>query len=329
TDGYGELAMSFFAADAVSQRLEHVAAALADLPPGPSSLAELQRRQSVAAIADLDKNLVQIGRAHRNLTRTVDDFKELLSRMIRRQGDADGQLPYLKKCLSHAMAVLVSSQAQRRGLDKQITVVTAKLETLFDRITRLTTLERRLQLVSLNLSINCQSGDGSERTLAAIAAQFMELAAQTKDLIAKLIKALEHVKERAIDFRRSTERDTVGAIAKLGKSTAGPMRSLDAVLGKFELEERLWESVSELDQSGTRLAALKDVSAALNRSLRVLEQPGRCIADPSERAKFDQLKTQYSMQEEREIHDHFMAELFPDYAAMAAPEDAAPKLELF
>jgi len=329
TDGYGDLAMALFAGDAVSQRLDHVAAALAEVTPHEPEVAALQRRQTEGALAALNSNLVLVGRAHGSLTKMVEEFKALLSRMVRRQGEADGQLPYLKKSLSRALAVLTSSQAQRRGLDKQIAQVTAKLENLFERISGLASIERRLQLVSLNLSINCQSGGDDQRTLATIAAQLMELALETRRLISQLTAALERVKTRAREFRRTTERDTVGEIGRLGKSAAGPLRSLDAVLGKFELEEQLWVAVTDLESSGARLAALRDVSAALSGAVSALEDWSGRAAPGTDKAVFEQLRAAYTMQDEREIHDNFMLGLFPGYAGARPQEDMAPKLELF
>lgn len=339
---YNDLAVALFAGDSVSQRLNHVAitldraVSLGGVQTLPHTVA-LQADQTDGATLELKSSLTALHQNREKLATTVRDFIEVLHTLTSSEIGNPASIREIKAQLSNNLAALVSSQAQRRGLDMEFGRIIRAIAAMHLRVKEVEPLERRLQVVSLNLSVTCMRATGDQRALATIAAQVLALAADTRTIVAEVLSALSDSEEAARVFKNLTDRDSIGEISKLARHVSKPLDKLEELNMAGELEAKMPKILDDLQGSPGWVQVLHDVQrelAAVAAQVRSLPRPDRLQSDPAppDQDALAACSRAYTMQEERDIHSSYVRDgLSPDMAVDEAPGTShdLPPMEFF
>jgi hypothetical protein len=352
--------MALQVGDATRQRVEHVEAALRDLPAlilprvagegvraehgggGDQSLGaavtELQRQQLAGARETL---VVEMASGADALTQLATDVEAVLEHAQEVYGSAENRsaLSELHGAVRRAVTVLRDCESEREKLDRVAVAVSETVTVLLNHVEAVQEIEYKMRLVSLNAAVKCAQLGPRGRALDVIAQQLRTLTGET---VVSAHEAVERLNEAARFSAAFTDATGAGAgrVGDLEREAAASLTQLETVgmrMKKALLElyddgpkvaERLHQAVDSLANHGAISEALSDIElgiAALIIPRGAGEEDhaehGGGGRDAEELSEFlTTLRKRYTMDAERRLHDAFTG-------IEVAPEPAADTSE--
>mgnify|MGYP005992915585 CR=1 FL=1 len=304
--------------DNTRQRLEHTAAALAVACETPTAEPAILRLQ-LAQIADTRDSLVTetsyIRDAILALSRRIDRSFNALRGELEQGGGSD--LPGTRRLaadIARAAAELSLSEAEHRHVEALARTIGGDVE-MFGACSReMRTLEFEMRLVSLNTAISCSNLGQEGKALGVVSLQMRELVGEMvtrSEAVAGALSELGIIAAELAEARRNGEERSMAMLVAEAERSLVLLQTVDG---------RMQTVGSVLGEVGTRAAALaSDAGAALERldrlvreldaveaELAVQEEAGSSdpATEPHDHAAlFAALRSAYTMEVERQIHD--------------------------
>lgn len=335
--------------DITRQRIEHVEAALEtvhswpqDAIAGPdafTAIYHLQCQQLDAAIANYDTEVCEL----------ADSIKQLAQHASAVLKEGNSEAESLLSAGSMALSELIgevrriciladefeSSWVER---EKVVDGVAGSVAELVRYLETIRAIQQQIRLLSFNATIQCsQVGDEDHgRALGAVAQQLREISSQTITATRAIMDGLSGADEqtRLLTMQRlslgsrgamSIKEGALDAI-KVYESVTDKLRA-----GAETLETTGGQAVRLLDGAAQRVSDQQSISIAWRRAnsrlRQLIESSSKTpIPEAVDRAIADQLRSLYTMEDERKIHDKFFGRSL-DFAAMSPITGTEQSLE--
>ena len=344
--------MAMQVGDSTRQRIEHLVTALQDInalmagkaPAGLeapdavdattiSALLHLLDTLLAAALAEFDDGVVV---ADRSLTSLMSHAGEIIDQSVTLYGQkehrGESTLGALGDDMRQVGVTLGSCEAARRKLDTAATSVGEMVTQLLSHVEAVQHIEASMRLVTLNAAIKCAQLGPEGKALDVIAKQLRELTADTVTSAETAMTVLNDAAERAHAVVNTASGEASGRIAEL-------VGDADEALSLFEtVDKRLSAALSLLDDqcdaAKNLLAearqhfaghaaiseALADAHVELGEMIAALGAPEvtQLASDPFGEAFLGHLRSYYTMESERRVHDDVIGVVKQD-----TPEDSA------
>src|SRR5690606_24298764 len=322
--------------DTTRQRVEHVEAALAtmDALAGDDAaalplLSHLQASLLESAADAFDGEVVTAGRA---LEELATDAGGIVGHSRALYGDADGgansSIAALGAELRLATTILRRCEAERAQLDAIAAEVGRTVAILLDHVEAVQDIEFSMRLVSLNAAVKCAQLGPRGRALDVIAHQLRQLTGETVVSADAAMATLEEAAGLAEAFVGSATSEATSQVARLEEEARASIDLLATVDRRLSdalasLAEDAPQAASLLQSAAGEFGAHAAISAALAAASERLRQEAAEIPPPEvlvrSAALFDQLRSRYTMDSERRLHDELTGT--KPTAAVAAPHD--------
>jgi hypothetical protein len=333
----GRTVMDMQVGDATRQRIEHVAAALADVralvlgaglpglvlsdlptPQDMAALLGLLGEQIDAALDDFDTGIVDAGKSMSALTVDVDALMNQ-SRDLYGQKDHEDESALRKLSVDmHAVATMLEAcEVDRQKLDAVALDVGKMVAQLLEHVEAVQEIEGSMRLVTLNTAVKCAKLGPRGKALDVVAKQLREL---TGEMVASAESALSALNEAA-DRARSVAAVAVGAaflsISQLTADAGGAIvlfekvdERLSAALTLLREQEcTCTQRVVHAVASFAGHAAVSDSLAEISRQIACLaaeiadEPEPEASASATRTTLLTHLSGYYSMDSERRVHE--------------------------
>ncbi len=337
SDKVAAAVMALQVGDATRQRVEHVEAGLADLDEldpaiDRAPVLELLCRQLGAAreylVGEMASGAEALGQLSHDVQAVLDHASEVYGSAQNRSA-----LSELHGAVRRAVTVLRDCERERGKLDEVAAAVSETVEVLLGHVEAVQEIEYKMRLVSLNAAVKCAQLGPRGRALDVIAQQLRTLTGETVVSAHAAVECLTRASGYSAAFTRSAgsgatrvgdiEREATAALSQL---EAVGFRMKNALVGLYadgpQVAGRLDDAVAALARHATISEALSDIEFSLTPP----GAPGGSDAgDPALRPFLALLRSRYTMDAERRLHDGFTG-LAPDADAEPDP-DAAPDLD--
>lgn len=331
--------------DITRQRIEHVELALEMLQ---DRLGEAAGAEAVAAICHLQCS--QLDQTIVNFEAEVNEFAENIDQLgnhaaaVLREGSSEAEA--LLCSGSTALSVLVSElrricllvdEFERSLLEREkiIDDVTCSVMELAGHLESVRTIERQIRMLSFNATIQCcrVEEEAQGRALRAVAQQLRELSSDTIAAASAMMRGLKRAETQTKRFSEqptsvvsqqitSIKRGALDTVKMLEGITDRLRQGTEAVKTAGKQAERFFEGTAR------RVSGRQRTRNASRQACSRLGQLATSISrEPNPRAVSlaiaNQLRAQYTMEDERRIHDEFFgkrAELGDDDADVPTSE---------
>lgn len=348
----GTTVMAMQVGDATRQRIEHLVAAFDDIaalmkgkvPAGLeapesvdatmiASLLFVPDSLLAAALAEFDDGVVV---AERSLTTLIAHAGEIMTRSLALYGQkehrGESALGALDVDMRQVGVTLGSCEADRRKLDVAATAVGEMVTQLLSHVEAVQHIEASMRLVTLNAAIKCAQLGPEGRALDVIAKQLRELTTDTVTSAETAMTVLNEAAERARAVVNTASGEASGRVAEL-------VGDADEALCLFEkVDKRLSAALSLLDeQCDAAKILLKQARQHFAGHARISEsladahveaaamiaglgtpQVSELASDAFGEGFLSHLRSYYTMESERRIHDNIVG-----VAAVDAASDGA------
>jgi hypothetical protein len=318
--------MALQVGDSTRQRVEHVETALRELagaePAAAPAIAELQRLQLISARETLSAEMASGEAALGDLAR---DATRALAQVRNTHGAGAGSgLASLQSALQKAVVVLRGYEAEREKLDKVANAVTDTVRVLLGHVEAVQDVEYEMRLVSLNAAVKCAQLGPRGRALDVISTQLRALTGETVVSAHSAVERLNEAASVAAAFTAATgdvaatrasamEQEAASGLdllAAIGSRMSAAMRDLDR--DGPVIARRITEAMHDFGEHDAISEALSDVEFTLTELAGDGDIPADTLA---------MLRTRYTMDMERRIHDAFAGA--PPPAAEPEPAEAS------
>jgi hypothetical protein len=348
--------------DMTRQRVEHVESALQTLQdilsgsdaeilgdaalPGDwqsalvGAICNLQSQQLAGATEMFNREVVEAEEALNQLARdskTVTDH----SQQVYGNGDAKGASPLasLNAELGRAALVLADCEAERGKLDSVAADVEATVRVLLGHVEAVGEIEANMRLVSLNAAVKCAQLGPRGTALNVIAHQLRQLTGETVVSAKAAMSNLEEAGALAQSFHGASTGDRASRVRQLEEEATASMSLLATV------EKRLAGALTILRDDGPRAVGLLGAAASgfsghaeiaqsvldiQNRIEALMNEngfdaEGAPVADGVSIRIFQKLRSRYTMESERSLHDRLFGA--PPRQDPLAEETAEPVMD--
>ena len=347
--------MAMQVGDATRQRIEHLVSALEDMaalmagkaPAGLeapdavdaktiASLLHVLDRLLAAALAEYDDGVVV---AERSLTALISHAGEIMDQSVALYGQeehrGESALGALGDDMRQVGATLGSCEVARRKLDTAATSVGEMVAQLLSHVEDVQHIEASMRLVTLNAAIKCAQLGPEGKALDVIAKQLRELTSDTVTSAETAMRVLNEAAERADAVVKTASGETSGRIAEL-------VGDAEEAISLFEMvDKRLSAALSLLDEqcdaakillkqakqhfAGHAIIseALADANVELGETIAALGAPeaSQLTSDAFGEAFLAHLRSYYTMESERRVHDDVIGVVKQDAPEVSADAD--------
>ena len=327
--GIGKAIFALQFGDITRQRIEHVEEACARLQDCSRDQAS---QQALAAIGRLQ--LAQLDHATGCFEREVADLAENINGLSR---NADTVLNYgnneaetALSAGSGALAKMASelrqicsmvSEFERARLERERIVddVTRSVAGMVQHLQSIRAIEQQIRMLSFNATIQCCVVDDGEegRGLGAVAQQLRDLSNQTAAAASAIMAGLKAADDQTcvlMDERNLQDTQQVAAI-RAGAATA--IEVFERIAGRLRTSRERIKTVGRravwlLGMTSRRVSDRRRISNGWRLAHSKLEQFTASMADAAnpdavDMGLRDELRSAYTMEDERRIHDQFFS----------------------
>lgn len=330
----GAVVLSLQSGDRMRQRIEHVEQALA---PGPATGAEdeaeagtpdaclpeigsLQAEQLAAAVREYDADMASAEDALVGLSRDALDMVRAASQLVGKSSGSDaGPISALAEELHKAISLLRRCAAERTELDALAERMASAVAELLAHVEVVQDVEAEMRILSLNATVKCAQLGSRGRALNVVAQQLRDLTMETVASAEAAVEALRACAGVTDRIRADASGDLareIGGIEATAQSAVDLLMTIDRrtndAIRTLETEgpgmaSTLENAAHDIRTGRTRAAELADQSSRLAAS----EAPGAIVENDELVASLlgtlDKLRSGYTMEDERRIHDAFAA----------------------
>ncbi len=333
----GTTVMAMQVGDATRQRIEHLVAAFGDIAalmtgkapagldvpdevdaPMIASLLHVLDTLLEAALAEYDDGVVV---ADRSLTTLMTHAGEIMEQSVALYGQRDHRgesaLGALDDDMRQVGVTLGSCEVARRKLDAAATSVGEMVAQLLSHVEAVQHIEASMRLVTLNAAIKCAQLGPEGKALDVIAKQLRELTADTVTSAETAMRVLNDAAERASAVVKTANGEASGRISELVGDAEEAIslfetvdRQLSAALSLLDDQcdaAKILLSEARQDFAGHAVISesLADAHIELGEMITTLGAPEvtRLASDAFGEAFLAHLRSYYTMESERRIHD--------------------------
>ncbi|MDN2581017.1 hypothetical protein [Aquibium sp. ELW1220] len=339
----GAVVLSLQSGDRIRQRIEHAERAFV---PGTGAgmddeagadaaeaqlreIGKLQAEQLAAAVAEYDADMASAEDALVGLSRDALDMVRSAAALVGRSGSSgEGPISSLAKELHQAISLLRRCAAERTELDALAGRMASAVAELLAHVEVVQDVEAEMRILSLNATVKCAQLGSRGRALNVVAQQLRDLTMETvasaeaavealracagvtdriradaSGDLAREIGGIEATARSAVDLLMTIDRRTSDAIHTLEAEGPGMAKTLEDAA--YDIRTGRTRAAELADQS-SRLAAGEGLPAAVENDELVASLLGT----------LDRLRSGYTMEDERRIHDAFAARIAARRTAM-------------
>ncbi|MGR2739857.1 hypothetical protein ACUY1T_15555 [Billgrantia sp. Q4P2] len=337
--------------DITRQRIEHVEEAMSELVEqeandGEAAFGEktvavvcrLQAGQLAETVDDFDRQVTELTETLRQL---ADDATEAL-RDNGRESEAllatsGSALVAMADELRNIGPLFEDFEHTRAGLEAVAGQAAHAMGDMVERLDAIRDVQQRIRLLSLNTAIRCSQLGERGGALKVVAGFLGELAGQTVAASGAILSGLEEADVLARSLVREYSADADGKVAVLEKEIDAVQLELDGVVARLRERAETVASagpraVSLLEEAAANAASHQGFSSAWRDALLELEPFAHQDDEPFELADIDadliaRLRTHYTMDSERRLHDKLFGE--PEAEEEAAADADADLEDIF
>ncbi|WP_187972694.1 hypothetical protein [Aquibium microcysteis] len=333
----GAVVLSLQSGDRMRQRIEHAEQALAPIPPdgdgdeshpdasaaqlGP--IARLQAEQLAAAVAEYDADMASAEDALTGLSRDALDMVRAAAALVGRSGRSgrsdDGPIAVLAKALHQAIGLLGRCASERTELDALAERMASAVSELLAHVEVVQDVEAEMRILSLNATVKCAQLGSRGRALNVVAQQLRDLTVETVTSAEAAVEALRACAGITARIRADASGDLAREIGGIEATAQSAVDLLTAI------DRRTSDAIQTLETEGPDMAstledAARDIRTGRTRANELAERASRLAdgVDPAEAdgnddlvasllETLDKLRSGYTMEDERRIHDAFAA----------------------
>ena len=236
--------------------------------------------------------------------------------------DETAPLHALNAELQRATALLKNYEGERKTLDQMADIVSQRIGELLGLVESVQAIERNMRLLSFNANVTCAHLGSRGAGLSVIAGQLRDLTADTVMAAEETVASLDEVSIEVRSIAAAAGTDTGNGTGRLGEQASRAIALLRRV------DDRLSAALVDLEQGGTRACRLLDeavfafshqaeiaseihfvnsrISAARVDASLLSERDG--LSADALAGVFAFLRSRYTMEAERHLHDTFAAE---------------------
>lgn len=331
----GAVVMSLQSGDRMRQRIEHVEQALAqesgqrtdgDGTDAPGAhlreIGVLQAQQLAAAVEEYDADMASAEDALAGLARDALDMVRAAARLAGRSGGSDeGPISALARELQLAISLLRRCAAERTELDALAGRMASAVAELLAHVEVVQDVEAEMRILSLNAAVKCAQLGSRGRALNVVAQQLRDLTMETVASAEAAVEALRACAGVTDRIRADASGDLAREIGGIEETAQSAVDLLTAI------EKRTDEAIRTLETEGPDMAsnlenAASDIRAARTEAAELVDRSARLAEGETPTAMvesddlvvsllatLDKLRSGYTMEDERRIHDAFAASL--------------------
>jgi len=331
----GAVVMSLQSGDRMRQRIEHVEQALAqesgqrtdgDGTDAPGAhlreIGVLQAQQLAAAVEEYDADMASAEDALAGLARDALDMVRAAARLAGRSGGSDeGPISALARELQLAISLLRRCAAERTELDALAGRMASAVAELLAHVEVVQDVEAEMRILSLNAAVKCAQLGSRGRALNVVAQQLRDLTMETVASAEAAVEALRACAGVTDRIRADASGDLAREIGGIEETAQSAVDLLTAI------EKRTDEAIRTLETEGPDMAsnlenAASDIRAARTEAAELADRSARLAEGETPTAMvesddlvvsllatLDKLRSGYTMEDERRIHDAFAASL--------------------
>lgn len=337
----GAVVVSLQSGDRMRQRIEHVEQALArgsgdgtDDDADAATLmhvGSLQSEQLAAAVAEYDGDMAAAEDALTGLSRDAIEMVRSAAALVGTSGRTeDGPISALAKELHRAISLLRRCAAERTELDALAERMASAVAELLAHVEVVQNVEAEMRILSLNATVKCAQLGSRGRALNVVAQQLRDL---TMETVASAEAAVEALRACAGVTAR-IRADAGGDLAReIGGIEATAQSAVDRLMA---IDRRTNDAIRTLETEGPGMAktledAAHDIRTGRRRAAELADQSSRLAAteapeDPVDDDELvaallgtlERLRSGYTMEDERRIHDAFAERVAARRAAGAS-----------
>ena len=338
--------MALQVGDATRQRIEHVEAGietLCDLLDGgtlsdddaqaaQSSIGGLQAAQLTAATDAFENDVAEAGGALRRPVGRCPHHHGAQPLHLRRWRRIPAGGPERAPCAMPPSCCAIA-KAERGKLELVASAVLRTVGVLLSHVEAVQEIEANMRLVSLNAAVKCAQLGPRGAALNVIARQLRELTGETVAAAEAAMAGLHDAAGLAQSFGAAANGDAAGRVGQLEQEATVALLLLQGV------DRSLAEALGTLERDGPNVIALLGHAAetfadqaAISETMRDLEMrivaecpPGPAAAPAAIAAVISGLRTRYTMDAERKIHEQLFGK---EAVAAAAPNEEVEEVDL-
>ncbi len=340
----GSAVMSLQVGDATRQRIEHVEAgliALAETSEG-HLVSENELDDAIAVLSCLQQTQLtdiaaafaqEVEQAEQDLNALASDAGVIMARSRDFNGEGENKgsaIASLSAQLRTAVAILKDFETERAKLEAVAGAVQETVRILLEHVGAVQDIEANMRLVSLNAAVRCAQLGPRGASLTVIAMQLRELTSETVTAAEAAMNQLDQSSKLAGSFGAASGGNGAGKVSDLEEQATLALN----ILGT--LDTRIAGALARLNTDGPKVIGLLDAAArglsgqsALaetldDTALAITGLSGRDIPaniPPGLRPLLAQLRSNYTMESERLIHDQIIPRDDSIPAAEPEPED--------
>jgi len=339
----GSAVMSLQVGDATRQRIEHVEAGLMSLAETSEAhlVPDEELADAVAVLSHLQQTQLtdiaaafaqEVEQAEQDLNALASDAGVIMARSRDFNGEGDNKgsaIASLSAQLRTAVSILKDFETERAKLEAVAGAVQETVRILLEHVGAVQDIEANMRLVSLNAAVRCAQLGPRGASLTVIAMQLRELTSETVTAAEAAMNQLNQSSKLAGAFGAASGGSGASKVSDLEEQATLALN----ILGT--LDTRIAGALARLNTDGPKVIGLLDAAArglsGQSALAETLDDTALAIAGLSERAMptsipsslqplLAQLRSNYTMESERLIHD----QIIPRDASMPAAE---PELE--
>lgn len=328
----GAVVLSLQSGDRMRQRIEHIEQALAqgsegadddgadDGPAGANltHIGSLQAELLAAAVEEYDADMAAAEDALTGLSRDAIDMVRSAATLMGTPGRTEeGPISALAKELHRAISLLGRCAAERTELDALAERMASAVAELLAHVEVVQNVEAEMRILSLNATVKCAQLGSRGRALNVVAQQLRDL---TMETVASAEAAVDALRACA-DVTARIRADAGGDLAReIGGIEATAQSAVDRLMA---IDRRTNEAIQTLETEGPGMAttledAAHDIRTGRRRAAELADRsswlaanggPDGTVDDDELVASLlgtlDKLRSGYTMEDERRIHDAF------------------------
>lgn len=339
--GIGKAIFALQIGDITRQRIEHVEKACELLRDGtrvqaaPEALAAIGRLQ----LLQLDQTVACFENEVSDLADNINGLSQNAAAVLNQGNDeadtllsaGSGSLARMARELREICSLVGEFERARVERERIVDDVTRSVAEMVRHLQSIRAIEQQIRMLSFNATIQCGVVDDGEegRGLGAVAQQLRELSNQTVAAVSAIMAGLKDADDQTralMDERDSQDSQQVAAI-KAGAVAA--IGVFERVAGRLRTSTERIRTVGRravwlLGMTSQRVSDRQRNSTSWRLAHSKLEQFMASVAnsqDPDgvDRGLRDELRSIYTMEDERKIHDEFFS-IEPNAGASADPE---------
>jgi hypothetical protein len=340
-NGIGKAIFALQIGDITRQRIEHLEKACemlqdrSHLEAAQAALAAIGRLQ----LLQLDQTIGCFEKEVSDLAENINGLSQNAALVLNEGGSeaenvlstGSGSLARIAGELRHICTLVGEFERARVERERIVGDVTRSVAEMVRHLQSIRAIEQQIRMLSFNATIQCfRVDDGQEgRGLGAVAQQLRVLSNQTVVAASAIMAGLKAADEQTcvlLDDRNSLDLQQVAAI-KEGATTA--IGAFERTAGRLRTSAERIKTVGRravwlLGMTSRRVSDRQRISASWRLAHSKLERFMASVADSPDpdavdHGLRDQLRSAYTMEEERRIHDEFFS-IEPNAATSADPE---------